>query len=62
MKNIENFLWGNYSNADFHKIKDKEYKYKLTILLDETGQYYEYCVDKNLNFPYAITLYGYETK
>ncbi len=62
MENIENFLWGNYSNADLSKIKNREYKYTLTILVDERGQYYEYCVDKNLNFPYVITLYDYETK
>lgn len=56
----EDFLWGHYSNEDFFKLEDKEYKYSLTISLNNVGQYYEYCNENGIMFPSTITLYGYE--
>lgn len=56
----EEFLWGHYSYDEFFKVKDKEYKYVLTISLNNIGQYYEYCSDNDIVFPSTIILYGYE--
>ena len=56
----EEFLWGHYSYNEFHKVKDKEYRYTLTISLNNIGQYYEYCCDNDIKFPSTIILYGYE--
>ena len=53
----EDFLWGHY---DFTKVKNKEYKYSLTVSLINNGQYYEYCIANNIVFPKTIILYGYE--
>lgn len=58
----EEFLCRHYSNGDFYIIKDKDYKYALTVSLNEKGQYYEYCSDNNIKFPNTIILYGYESK
>ncbi|MCR5786086.1 MAG: hypothetical protein K6G28_00070 [Acholeplasmatales bacterium] len=44
----EEFLWGHYSNDDFLKVKDKEYKYTLSISLKNVGQYYEYCSENDI--------------
>lgn len=60
-KESEEFLWGHYSNGDFLKAKDKEYKYSLTISLNNIGQYYEYCSDNDILFPNSIILNGYES-
>ena len=53
----EDFLWGYY---DFIKIKNQEYIYMLEIELIEIGQYYEYCIENDIEFPTKLTLYGYK--
>ena len=55
----EDFLWGYY---DFIKIKNQEYIYMLEIELIETGQYYEYCIENDIEFPTKLTLYGYKDR
>ena len=55
----EDFLFGYY---DFVKVKNQEYIYMLEIDLIEFGQYYEYCIENDIEFPTKLTLYGYKIK
>ena len=55
----EDFISGYY---DFIKIKNQEYIYMLEIELIEIGQYYEYCIENDIEFPTKLTLYGYKIK
>ena len=53
----EYFILGYY---DFIKVKNQEYIYMLEIELIEIGQYYEYCIENDIEFPTKLTLYGYK--
>ena len=53
----EDFLFGYH---DFVKVKNQEYIYMLEIDLIEFGQYYEYCIANDIEFPTKLTLYGYK--
>ena len=55
----EDFLFGHY---DFVKVKNQEYIYMLEIDLVEHGQYYEYCIENDIEFPTKLTLYGYKDR
>ena len=55
----EDFLFGHY---DFVKVKNQEYIYMLEIDLVEHGQYYEYCIANDIEFPTKLTLYGYKDR
>ena len=55
-----NFLDGNYENGDLIKEKNKAYKYSLIITLKTNCEYYNYCIENNIEFQKTITLYGYE--
>ena len=54
------FLDGRYHNLI--KVKNQEYIYMLEIDLIKSGQYYEYCIENDIDFPTKLTLYGYKTK
>ena len=54
------FLYGHYKNDNLKKDNKKEYKYLLPISLDTDCEYYNYCIENNIEFQKTITLYGYE--
>jgi hypothetical protein len=54
------FLRGYYDEVK--KERDKEYLYSCVVRLNDSGQYYDYCVANNLEFPTTINFYGYENK
>lgn len=54
------FLDGRYHNLI--KVKNQEYIYMLEIDLIESGQYYEYCIANDIEFPTKLTLYGYKDR
>lgn len=56
----QSFLDGWYDTA--RKVKDQEYDYYFNVRLINSCQYYEYCIDNNLEFPTSLTFYGYEQK
>lgn len=53
------FLIGHYESAK--KANNQDYNYYFNVKL-YSGQYYDYCLDYNLEFPSALTFYGYEQK
>jgi hypothetical protein len=55
-----NFLIGYYEEPK--KEKNREYLYSCVVRLNDSGQYYDYCVANNLEFPTIINFYGYENK
>ena len=56
----EEFIEGHY--GVLKKVKNQEYIYMLEIDLIEHGQYYEYCIENDIEFPTKLTLYGYKIK
>lgn len=48
-----------FGTSAYKKVRGKDYKYIMNITLKETGQYYYYCIDNNIEFPTTLTLYGY---
>ena len=54
------FLDGKYHNLI--KVKNQEYIYMLEIDLIKSGQYYEYCIENDIEFPTKLTLYGYKDR
>ena len=53
------FLIGHYDSAK--KAKNQDYDYYFNVKL-YSGQYYDYCLDNNLEFPSDLTFYGYDQK
>lgn len=55
----DEFFHGSYNLV---KVKNEEYKYKITIKLRESAGYYDYCVLNNIEFDEEIVLYGFENE
>lgn len=61
-KEYSHFLDGHYYPSKPKKVKNEEYIYTFTVRLNTESQYYEYCIENNIEFPETLTFYGYENK